>query len=582
MIGNHLFWMGSMFLSADSVSPADSLVGIWEAQKRFGPEIEGALEMRRSGTDWTAEIAGFTVDVEVEGEWLNFSLPNQKGGFRGRAPGAPQGTIQGHWIQPALVCTGYESASPVVLSSANETTWRGTVKPLNDRFTFFLVIEQSQDGTLSAFLRNPERNLGIYLRVERAEIHEDRVQLLGHFGRSSEEAVIAEGALSSSQNRLRLDLADRGTYEFSRVEEGGESNFYARGVSPSPWVYIPPERKSDGWEVSTLGEVDLSPEPIREMIETLIDRPARDIHAPYPHAILIVRYGALVLEEYFHGFTGSDPHDTRSASKSLTAVLAGAAIEAGAALSAKTRVYETLRGNRLSGVPDFGQSAMNVEHLLTMSSGLFCDDGNPNAPGNEDTMQTQQEELDWYRYTLDLPQFSPPGTEAIYCSVNANLLGAVISAKAEQPLEVLFQDLIATPLEITEYHLNLQPTGEPYMGGGIQWLPRDFLKLGQVMLDGGLWKGQRIMNEEWTFRSTEPLVQIGGRDYGYLWWVEEFPYRDGTISGFLAGGNGGQLVMGVPELDLVVSFFAGNYNDSVFTVYQNEWMPEYILKSVID
>ena len=53
---------------------------------------------------------------------------------------------------------------------------------------------------------------------------------------------------------------------------------------------------------------------------------------------------------------------------------------------------------------------MTVEHLLTMSSGLDCDDNNDNSPGNEDVMQEQTKEPDWYRYTMSLPMVRSPGS----------------------------------------------------------------------------------------------------------------------------------------------------------------------------
>jgi CubicO group peptidase (beta-lactamase class C family) len=69
--------------------------------------------------------------------------------------------------------------------------------------------------------------------------------------------------------------------------------------------------------------------------------------------------------------------------------------------------------------------------------------------------------------------------------------------------------------------------------------------------------------------------------YGYLWWTMEYPYLGRTIRAFYAGGNGGQVVMGIPELDLVVAFYGGNYND-VPTQYeiQLSYIPKYILPAL--
>ena len=65
---------------------------------------------------------------------------------------------------------------------------------------------------------------------------------------------------------------------------------------------------------------------------------------------------------------------------------------------------------------------MTVRDLMTMTSGLACDDNDEASPGKEDTMQDQKEQPDWYKYTLDLPMArNPGGDKAIYCSAGINL-----------------------------------------------------------------------------------------------------------------------------------------------------------------
>jgi CubicO group peptidase (beta-lactamase class C family) len=68
--------------------------------------------------------------------------------------------------------------------------------------------------------------------------------------------------------------------------------------------------------------------------------------------------------------------------------------------------------------------------------------------------------------------------------------------------------------------------------------------------------------------------------YGYLWWVIEYPYKDRTVRAFFAGGNGGQGVMVIPELDLVIATYGGNYADRVGLHVQQDLIPEYILPAV--
>jgi len=183
--------------------------------------------------------------------------------------------------------------------------------------------------------------------------------------------------------------------------------------------------------------------------------------------------------------------------------------------------------------------AMTLEHLLTMSSGYFCDDTNPEAPGGEEIMINQTDEPDYYRFTLKVPMASEPGAKAVYCSSNPNLaLGAVSRAMDESPLDI-FDRLLGVPMKITRYGWPLDPAGHPYGGGGAQFLPRDFMKFGQLMLNGGTWQGRRLLSSGFVARASAPLYHLRGIYYGYLWWGIDYPYKNRTVLAFFAGGAGG-------------------------------------------
>jgi len=124
------------------------------------------------------------------------------------------------------------------------------------------------------------------------------------------------------------------------------------------------------------------------------------------------------------------------------------------------------------------------------------------------------------------------------------------------------------------------PTGEAYMGGGVRLTPRDFMKLAQMIVGGGRWDGRQIVSAEWAKRSTSQRTEIAGRMYGYLWWLQDYPYKGGTVRAFFAGGNGGQIAMGIPQLDLVIAFNGGNYSDAATFIPQRVFVPDYILPAV--
>ena len=580
-------------LSSPAASnPAADLIGVWEAKRNFGPEVRGTLTITQSAGSWRAEIAGFAVSATMEANLISFEIPGARGEFRGRLK-SDGGQIIGHWIQPARVSgfRGARRASPVALKSYGKDRWRGEVIPLEDELTLYLVASGRDDGSVGVFLRNPERNLGVFLNVDRLERTGDTMKLIGRRATShadlmerrniGQEEILAEGIYRTSGDQLTIYFPSLGaSFDFKRVVNDEVNGFYARGRNPGAYHYTPPPSEDDGWATGTLGEAGISLEPIRKLIETIIYPPPKSVHDPYIHGLLIARHGKLVLEEYFHGFHRQKPHDTRSASKSLTSTLLGAAIQHGLPLSASSRVYKTVYGDDLPPDLDARKRKMTLEHLMTMSSGLDCDDRDLSSRGAEEVIIKQTEYPDRHRYELALPTVREPGEKAVYCSASADLVGGVLSAATRQELPELFHALIAEPLQVGRYYMVLTPAGHAYMGGGIYWLPRDFIKLGQVMLDGGIWDGHRIVSKEWASRATAPLVALRGLRYGYHWWSVEYPYRDGTVRAFFASGNGGQVVMGIPKLDLLVAFFAGNYSDPVLSKIRAEFIPQYILPAV--
>jgi CubicO group peptidase (beta-lactamase class C family) len=551
--------------------------GLWMAKQRFGPDARGRLLLIRDGGAWRAELAGHRIAARAAADTISFALPDSLGSFIGRLS-RDHRTVAGHWVQPRTVAAGNPYASPLRLHADGANRWAGEVVPLDDEMTLFLRITRRPDGTLGAFIRNPERNLGRQLRVDRIERHGSDVSLVGKRNGGGQERVLGRGALSSAG--FSLDFDGRGTYEFHRVGEGEHSDFYPRGRPTGSYSYRPPPQLNDGWPVGTLESAGLSTDTISAFIRALINASMDSLGAQQVHALLIARHGTLVLEEYFHGNDRDKPHDTRSASKSMTATLAGAAIHAGVGgLSLSSPVYAIMNGGTFPADIEPRKRTITLEHFLSMSSGIDCDDNDDNSPGNENTM-LDGDEPDYYALTLRLKTIRDPGTKAVYCSVQPNLVGGAIARAAHRPLTDLFDELVAEPLGIRHYYLNLSPTGAPYMGGGMRFTARDFAKFGQLYLNGGTWRGRRILDRSFVERASTPRFAMGGIHYGLLWWVMDYPFRGDTVQAYFAGGNGGQLVMVIPRLNMVVAAFAANYQDATSLKIQRQDVPTYILPAV--
>jgi CubicO group peptidase (beta-lactamase class C family) len=558
---------------------AGDLAGLWKAKGRFGPDARGPLIIQKDGTGYRADILGREVAIRLDAGELVFELPDRLGRFRGKVEGQ---NILGHWFRYATPVNGNGSTAPVALSPVllkpdGRDRWRGGVEPLQDEFTFFLLLTRQPDGSFSAVLRNPEFDFGTQQRVERLDVDGKQIKLIGR--RGGKEREVGAGTWDAENETITLNFRGRGgSYDFHR--DGGDSEFYPRGRNPGHYAYRAPPWLDDGWPTSTLQAENIDVPAMERFIQKLTDMPMDSNDALQIHGLLIARHGRLVLEEYFHGEHRDKLHMTRSAAKSVTAVLVGAVMQAGAPLKLSSPVYEVMNGGKFPADFDPQKRTMTLEHLLTMSSGLFCDDGNDAAPGNEDKMWDQTEEPDFYRLTLKVPQATPPGENAVYCSVSPNLaLGMVGRATREFPI-YSFDRLIARPLKIGNYAWAMDPAGNPYGGGGSQFRPRDFMKFGQLMLNGGTWEGRRILSKEFVAAASTPQYHLARIYYGYNWWMQDYPYKDRAVRAVQALGAGGQILTVVPELDLVVATYAGNYSSRVQIEFGQNYVPRYILPAV--
>lgn len=188
---------------------------------------------------------------------------------------------------------------------------------------------------------------------------------------------------------------------------------------------------------------------------------------------------------------------------------------------------------------------------------------------------------DWYGYTLAVPLVSAPGEKVFYCSTEPHLAGGMLAKVAREPLPELFDRLVARPLQMRTHHLLLLRSGEAYGGGGHLFVPRDFLKMAQLMVSGGRWNGRQILPPDWHRRVAASLRDLSPiQQYSHLWNSVEYPYGDKKVRAFFAGGNGGQIFMGIPDLDLVIGFTGGNYADRATFTAQRVYVPRYLLPAV--
>jgi len=294
---------------------------------------------------------------------------------------------------------------------------------------------------------------------------------------------------------------------------------------------------------------------------------------PAIHAIIISHKGYKVHEKYFAPYTRDSLHDTRSSFKSVTSILTGIAIDQGFIKNLDQKVYDFFP--EYSGFKYWNseKAQMTLKNLLEMKAGFDCEEFNNTKDCEEDMSQSD----DWIKFSLDLPLSHRPGTYWSYNSSAPMILSGVITNASKMTVIDFADCYLFQPLGITHYRWTKDPAQHGMTAGSFFIRPADMLKIGQMVANQGIWQGKRIVSAQWINESTKPQTQIADFSfvgisrtkvaqpqpafYGYYWYRERIVTNSFNYDVLFASGNGGQYIMIVDELDLVVVFTGGNYNN---------------------
>jgi CubicO group peptidase (beta-lactamase class C family) len=335
----------------------------------------------------------------------------------------------------------------------------------------------------------------------------------------------------------------------------------------------------EGWVTAEPAAVAMDGDRLRAAV-ALLNRERR-------HGIdsmLVVRRGRLVTERYWHGYDMATLHDLRSATKSVTSLLVGIAIDQGVLKG----VHDPVLPYLARAYPDLAAAPadppMTLEHLLTMRSGLACDDRDRGSPGHEDRMYRER---DWVRFFLALPRTHPAGTHTQYCTGGVVALGRVVAEAAGQSIADFSAEHLFAPLGVQAYAWSsFDGRRQTDTGGHLYLRPRAMAKIGQLVLQRGVWDSGDLVSGAYIDASTAVQSRFAAdkRPYGYLWWRAQARIPDGAgvrnIDLVFASGNGGQYIFIAPSLDLVVVFTGSNY-DSPKSDRPWAILAEYILPAAL-
>lgn len=263
--------------------------------------------------------------------------------------------------------------------------------------------------------------------------------------------------------------------------------------------------------------------------------------------LLVLRHGEIVLERYGLALRPEDRWSTMSTVKSMTAMLAGAAVHDGAIRDIDddvARYLPQLAGSAYEGV--------SIRHLLTMSSGVqWTEDYTDRQSDVNRYSKSLADKVPGgvLRMLRELPREFPPGCVWRYNTGDTYLLGAVIAAATGRTLADYMSEKIWRPFGMEfEGYYTLESDGGQEIGGSRAGMAlRDIGRFALFVLEDGVAGGRRVLPEGWIDAAARRAFDVpasfgaahrralGITGYGFSWWLRE----DGAM---LAMGHSGQRI----------------------------------------
>ena len=292
--------------------------------------------------------------------------------------------------------------------------------------------------------------------------------------------------------------------------------------------------------------------------------------------ICMVRSGRTVYDDCWRGFRPDDSVNVNSVTKGVMALLAGIAIDKGYIKSTDQKVmeffpdYEVNRGEKTI-------YEVTVKHLLTMTA--------PYKYRSEPWKKVCTSS-DWTHAALDLLGGRKGITgEFKYATLGIQILAGVIEKATGIRCIDLANEYLFLPLGIPEHIIHgdsskedqfdffmnksprknewySDPQGSVTAGWGLCSSARDLAKIGELVINGGVYDGRRIISEEYLDDMTAPHLKLGERfgfmNYGYLWYK---PFDDRPV--YCAIGDSGNIIYTNKDLGVSVGM-TGTFKPMIF------------------
>ena len=261
-------------------------------------------------------------------------------------------------------------------------------------------------------------------------------------------------------------------------------------------------------------------------------------------SLSVRRDGAVVREAYYRRTDATTPHDVRSVTKTVTALLVGAALDAGC-LASVDHPIGPLLGAQQPGEP--AKAAIELRDLLSMTSGLDWEESGATGYNEWAAADNQVD------YVLARNLVAPRGTTFNYNSGALHLLSAILT-RACAPTAAFADQHLFGPLDIPSPTWEADRQGLANGASGLQLTSAQLAAIGQLILDRGRRGDRQVVSAAYVDRAIQPQIptgypEDGTPNYGFGIWLGDNPR---TTAFALAEGFGGQFIAVVPERRAVV------------------------------
>lgn len=296
------------------------------------------------------------------------------------------------------------------------------------------------------------------------------------------------------------------------------------------------------------------------------------------NALVVVKNGAIVYEKYARGWDVNKRHLSWSVAKSVSSTLVGVAVNQG---------LMTLDESLCKQLPEYQSDpvvcGITVKNIITFGSGLQWQEEYEDAGYQVSSvlaMLLGSGHKDQIKHVLTHRKLREPGTQFVYSTGDAHVVGTLAKrALTAKHGPTAFWTQLFEPIGMKRVVFEEDPAGNPLGGSYVYATPRDFAKLGYLMLNDGCWNDQRLLPVGWvqqatavsdTFRANrgdcsdstpagEYQLPCEGTPNGYMWWLNrppaagvEKPWKDAPDDTYAALGHWGQRIIVIPSEDLVI------------------------------